>query len=52
MITAPSGQVAFLSTLALSTLTFAAALRWRSWPLWLLAFAFAVASLVMAWAAR
>ncbi len=47
-----SGQVAFFSTLALSTVTFAAALRWRSWPLWLLAFAFAVMSLVVAWSAR
>jgi hypothetical protein len=48
----PSAQVAFFGSLTLSTVTFVAALRWRSWSLWLLAFAFTVLSLVVAWFAR
>jgi len=51
-VLALNGQLAFLGALALSSVTFAAALRRRSWPLWLLAFGFAVGSLVVAWSSR
>ncbi|MCC6241479.1 MAG: hypothetical protein IT353_01505 [Gemmatimonadaceae bacterium] len=37
---------------AVALLLFVAALRWRSWPLWLLAYAVTVASLAVAWTHR
>ncbi len=37
---------------ALAALTFAAALRLRSWPLWLVAFTLTVVALTVAWCYR
>ena len=46
------GAPLMLGTVALGVVLFALALRMRSWPLWLLAFAALVAALWMAWLSR
>jgi len=43
------GVPLLLGTAAVAALTFAAALRMRSWPLWLAAFGVTVAALWVAW---
>ena len=41
-----------LGTVALAVLLYAAALRMRSWPIWLLAFAMTIGALCAAWYLR
>jgi len=41
-----------LMAAVLTALTFALALRLRSWPLWLLAFVLSVATFALAWSLR
>ena len=49
---AREGYPLMLGTAALALVLFAAALRLRSWPLWLLAFAATIAALGIAWSFR
>lgn len=49
---AREGYPMMLAVVGLAVLLFAAALRLRSWPLWLSAFVVTVLALCMAWALR
>lgn len=49
---AREGYPLLLGTVGLAALTFAAALRFRSWPLWLAGFALTIVALVVAWIYR
>ncbi len=46
---AREGYPLFVGATALAVVAFALALRVRSWPLWLVAFFFLVAAVVIAW---
>lgn len=52
MMFAREGYPLLLSAVGLTVLTFAAALRFRSWPLWLVGFVLTLVSLSVAWAYR
>ncbi len=49
---AREGYPLLLSATGLAVLTFAAALRGRSWPLWLAGFVLTLVALLVAWAFR
>ena len=49
---AREGYSLLLSAAGLAVLTFAAALRFRSWPLWLAGFFLTIVALVVAWVYR
>jgi hypothetical protein len=46
------GYTLMVASVALAVLAFVAALRFRSWPLWLTALALTIAALCVAWSLR
>jgi hypothetical protein len=51
-MSAPDGYPLLLSVTGLAVLTFAAALRMRSWPLWLTGYLLTLVALGVAWGNR
>lgn len=49
---ARAGYPYLIGAILIAAVTFAAALRFRSWPIWLMAFALTVLTLAVAWMVR